>query len=375
MSEHIIIETVFYFFCSMVLFQILYSILIHSRLAWFSKANKYKNNDFKEVPVSIIIAARNESDNLFKNLPIILDQAYSEFEVIVVNNQSLDDSSWLLMAFCRQYKNLRVIEVKKNRHLRPGKKFPVSIGIKGAKYEHLLLIDADCKPNSKFWIKEMVGCMIQKNQVVLGYGPHIRTKQWWNKLFRFDTAWIAMNYFSFSLFGLPYMGVGRNLAYTKSAFNSVQGFKSHYSIISGDDDLFIQDVSKTSKISIQISENSHCYSPSAENLRNWIRQKKRHHSTSKKYNLFKKSLLGIYPLSLILVVVSFVYLCLVGYKTLVLVTILTGMITIKWIIQGKCLLKLKERSFIPYLPLWDLIYSLTIPFIYLFTIRKELNRW
>ncbi len=354
--------------------QLLYVSIIHLRLAWYSNSQ----NQFEiksDVPVSIIIAARNESENLFKNLPFILEQDYENFEVIVVNNQSLDDSNWLLRAFCRQYKHLRVIEIKKNKHLKPGKKFPITMGIKGAKYEHLLFTDADCKPSSNQWIKEMTRGFVNKNQVVLGYGPHSNNQSFVNRFFRFDTAWIAMNYFSFCLIKIPYMGVGRNMAYTKSAFHSVKGFKSHYSIVSGDDDLFIQEVSKKSKCTVQINKNTHCYSPSADSIKNWIRQKRRHHSTSKKYNLFKKTLLGIYPISLILMLICFVYLCLVGYNWFLTLVILTALIAIKWIIQGICLLKLEERKFIAFLPIWDFVYSLIMPFVFLITRRKEVQKW
>ena len=356
-----------------VVMQLIYVLFLQAKLAYYTSTEA--PNTEVEKPVSIVIAARNESDNLFKNLPLILEQKYKEFEVIVVNNQSIDDSNWLLMALCRQYKHLRVIEIRKNKHLKHGKKLPLSLGIKGAKYEHILLTDADCKPNSPYWIKHMVQHIQSKNHVVLGYGPHTKNSTLLNKLLRFDTIWIAVNYFSFCLSKIPYMGVGRNLAYTKSAFNSVHGFRSHSSILSGDDDLFIQEVSKKATFSIEINKNSHCSSPSAEDWQGWIRQKTRHHSTSKKYNVFKKSLLGIYPLSHLLVLITFVYLCFTGYKLIVASGILILLIGLKWFIQGKCLAKLGENSFIPFIPLWDICYSVLMPVLFLFTFRKNAQKW
>ena len=133
-----------------VLVQLFYIIGIHFRMAYFTPQKK-SSPTF--IPVSIIIAARNESDNLYENLPQILRQDYPEFEVIVVNNQSIDDSGWLLTAFSRQFPNLRVVELGRHRHLRPGKKLPITLAIKAAKYEHVLLTDAYCRPASNQWIK------------------------------------------------------------------------------------------------------------------------------------------------------------------------------------------------------------------------------
>ena len=362
-----------YAFFTSIVIQLIYTIVLHARLAFFKETTSEKNNE--EKPVSVVIAARNESDNLFKNLPQILEQSYKEFEVIVVNNQSTDDSNWLLMALCRQYKHLRVIEIRKNRHLKHGKKLPLSLGIKGAKYQHILLTDADCKPSSPHWIKQMTKHFKHKNHVILGYGPHEKTSTLLNKLLRFDTVWIAINYFSFCLAKIPYMGVGRNLAYTKSAFNSVHGFRSHYSIVSGDDDLFIQEVAKTSSFSIELNKNAHCQSSSAETWGAWVRQKTRHHSTSKKYNVFKKWLLGIYPFTHLLVLITFVYLCITGYKLIITAGVFMFILALKWIVQGRCLLKLGEKSFVPFIPIWDVLYAILMPVLFLFTFRKQTQKW
>lgn len=207
-------------------------------------------------PLSVILAARNESDNLYENLPIILEQDYPEFEVIIINNQSTDDSTYLLEAIAQQYSNLRVIEVMKNQHLKPGKKLSITLGVKGAKFEHLILTDADCRPASRNWLKSIAENFSNEKQIVLGYGPYKKEKGFLNRLIRFDTTWIGMNYFSMALAKLPYMGVGRNLAYTKTVFNSVSGFKSHYYLPSGDDDLFIQETAKNNNYTIAIKADS-----------------------------------------------------------------------------------------------------------------------
>ena len=183
--------------------------------------------------------------------------------------------------------------------MRAGKKFPITLAIKGAKYEHVLLTDADCKPSSHQWLRKMAGSFSTAKQIVIGYGPFTKQKGFLNKLIRFDAAWIGVNYLSMALSKLPYMGVGRNLGYTKTLFNSVSGFKSHYALPSGDDDLFIQQVAQKSNYTINIDPETFCFSPAAPTWKRWVRQKSRHYTTSNQYKVIKKLLLGIYPISLL----------------------------------------------------------------------------
>jgi len=371
--KQLIPNTIFIVFCSFVLIQFLYVFFIHRKLAFYKEQPIV--NDTKLPPVSIIIAARNESDNLYENLPSILSQNYPEYEVIVVNNQSVDDSGWLLTAFCQQFPNLRVVELGRNKHLRPGKKLPITLAIKAAKYEHFVLTDADCKPTSTNWLRLMASKFNDQKQIVIGYAPYTKAKGIINKIIRFDTAWIGVSYLSMALAKLPYMGVGRNIAYTKSVFNSVNGFKSHYSIPSGDDDLFIQEAAKKNNYTIQIDADSHCYSPAAPSWSRWVYQKSRHYSTSSRYKRFKKFLLGIYPLTLILMWISVIPLFFFKEMIFLSSCIFLVIILFKWWIQGRCLNQLKEHKFARFFPFWDLFYALLIPVLYYISERKKYYKW
>lgn len=363
----------FSFFALMAFLNVLYTFFIYGKLAFHK--DKPTLNDVSLPPVSIIIAARNESDNLYENLPFILQQNYPEFEVIVINHQSMDDSAYLLNAYTLQYPNLRVIEVARNHHLKPGKKLPITLGIKGAKYEHLLFTDADCKPASNLWIKSMASHFISEQELILGYGPITREKGFLNRIIRFDTTWIAITYFSMALAKLPYMGVGRNLAYTKNLFNTVHGFKSHYSLPSGDDDLFIQEAAKKRNYTINIDQNAFCYSEGSSSWKSWVRQKTRHYTTSSRYKVIKKAMLGIYPLTMLMLLFSFVILMINTDFRWLSLSVLLSTIIIKWWIQGRCFIKLKGNSFIKFLPLWDIFYTFLIPIIYFSSEKKVSNKW
>jgi glycosyltransferase involved in cell wall biosynthesis len=363
----------FFVFALIALIQLLFVIFIHGRLAFFK--DQVNDADKNLPPLSIIIIARNESDNLYEYLPSILDQNYPEFEVIVINHQSTDDSAFLLAAFAKQYNNLKIIEVAKSQHLKPGKKLAITVGIKGAKYEHILLTDADCKPNSSNWLNKMASKFLSGKEIVMGYSPYYKKRGFLNKTIRFDTAWIGINYLSMALARMPYMSVGRNLAYTKTVFKKVNGFKSHYAIPSGDDDLFIQEAAKKSNYCISIDEDSFTYSEPHSNWSGWIRQKSRHFSTSAHYNVFKKLMLGIYPLTMLILLISFVILMFDNEYRWITLSIFIFLIGIKWWIHGKCLLKLKEIGLLKFLPFWDIYYSILSPILFYTTEKKDANKW
>lgn len=375
LSQHLdngMILGLFVFFTGTIILQLYYVLFIFRGLAFYKSFPKRKT---PEIPVSIIIAARNESRSIQDNLRFILEQEYSNFEVIVVNNNSIDDSAQILSEIKKEFNVLQVVELNNPKHIRQGKKLPLTLGIKAAKNEHLLLTDADCRPQSKQWIKTMVKGFNHKQEIILGYGPNQKERGILNAIIRFDTAWIGINYFSFALSRQPYMGVGRNLAYTQKAYHSVDGFKSHYALSSGDDDLFIQEASKKSTVGIQIDRDSYCFSPAKTSWSAWINQKSRHYTTSTKYSFIKKLLLAIYPITLVTAWFSFVSLMIWGKAVFIYLLIMGLFYVIKWWIQGRCLIKLNERRFALFFPFWDLFYSFLSPLIYVLGKTKRNKNW
>lgn len=237
------------------------------------------------------------------------------------------------------------------------------------------MTDADCKPASPNWLREIGSTFSEKKKIVLGYGPYTTEKGFLNRVVRYDTAWIAVNYLSFALARMPYMGVGRNLAYTKSAFDQANGFKSHYAISSGDDDLFIQEAAKKRNYSIALSQDSYMYSPAEKTWAAWYRQKARHYTTSPNYQVIKKALLGIYPVTLLLMYISFITLLFnEDFRWLALI-IFGVILALKWWIQGKCFLRLKEKSFVAFFPFNDLLYAIGLPIMYYTGEAKTTNKW
>lgn len=89
----------------------------------------------KNIPISIIICAKNEADNLKKNLPLILDQEYSNFEIVLVNDSSSDDTLKVMKEFEANSNNIKVVDVKTNETFWGNKKYALTLGIKTSKYD------------------------------------------------------------------------------------------------------------------------------------------------------------------------------------------------------------------------------------------------
>lgn len=331
--------------------QLVYYWFIFSRLAFYN-ASKRPLSD-KQEPVSVVICAKNEYHNLVRFLPLILEQNYPEYEVIVVNDASDDDTFYLLREMRDKYSRLNVINIHQNLNFFVGKKFPLSIGIRSAKYETVLLTDADCFPSGPDWISSMQSVFTEKTRVVLGYGAYISQRGLLNKLIRFDTLHVAMQYMSLALAGLPYMGVGRNLAYHKELFFKVGGFMKHYKITSGDDDLFINEVAFGSNTRIQPATEAITFSKPKQSFASWFRQKKRHLTTGGSYRTPHKITLGLFSLSQLVFYSLLIVLAVLGVNWMLLLGIYVLRLISQTIIIKKCMTRLGEKNFLLLFPFFE----------------------
>ena len=291
-AQELITHFIFYTFCLVALIQIIYYLCFFRKLAYY-KAEEKKT--IHQHPVSIVICAKNEAANLAKNLPGVLFQNYrTTHEVIVVNDNSDDESKYIIDEYKKDFKNLSNVELVQEAKFIAGKKFPLSMGIKSSKHETLLLTDADCVPASENWISLMQNGYSEGIEIVLGYGSYNKLPGLLNKLIRFETFLTALQYFSYALAGLPYMGVGRNLSYKKDVFIRNKGFSSINHLQSGDDDLFINKVATKTNTAIVIDPEAHTLSDPKKTFKSWIRQKNRHYTTAAFYKPKHKFLLGTY---------------------------------------------------------------------------------
>jgi len=305
-------------------------------------------------PVSVIICARNEAENLRSFLPSVLEQDYPDYEVIVVNDCSEDGSDAILKDLSAKYGKLKISTIYKESSLRHSKKMALFLGIRAAGNELLLLTDADCRPVSKNWIKNIAGSFTANTSFVLAYGGYMNRKGLLNKYIRYDSMFIAMQYSGMALAGLPYMGVGRNLAYRKSTFLKNKGFGPHLNLQSGDDDLFVNLLAGKENTRVNLSPESFTRSVPPVTWKKLFRQKIRHMSTASSYRGLTKFLLMLEPLSRIMFYIIFIILIL-STRLYLPLGIAAGVIIIsKFIVFILVQKSLNEKDLLLFSPLFDI---------------------
>ncbi|WP_299891078.1 glycosyltransferase [uncultured Lacinutrix sp.] len=368
----IVLDVVFYSFVAVVCIQVIFYGSLFGSFAF--KASK--NNTPVNVPISIIVCAKNESENLKQFIPSILNQKYSKFEVVLINDASYDNTLEVMEAFANEHSNIKIVNVKNVESFWANKKYALTLGIKAASHDFLLFTDADCEPVSPNWITEMTSCFSEEKTIVLGYGAYNKIKNsLLNKLVRYETLLTAIQYFSFAKLGIPFMGVGRNLAYKRDEFFKTNGFINHIDIRSGDDDLFINEAANSINTSICFSKDSFTTSNPKTSFKDWFRQKRRHVSTANRYKFKHKALLALfYTTQLLFWAFSIVLLITMFYWKFVI-----GLIIVRFIIQflvfGFSAKKLDEMDVIfilPFLELFLIGFQLTI---FITNLISKPNHW
>jgi glycosyltransferase involved in cell wall biosynthesis len=279
-------------------------------------------------------------------------------EVILVNDNSADDTKYLIDELRRTFKNLIPVQLTQEAKMISGKKFPLSMGIKSSKYETLLLTDADCVPASENWMRLMQDGYGANTEIVLGYGAYHKTNSLLNKIIRFETFHSALQYLSYALAGIPYMGVGRNLSYKKEVFFRNKGFSSINQIPGGDDDLFINQVATNKNTSIVIDNDAHTLSTAKKTWGEWFVQKTRHYSTAKYYQRKHKFLLGLYSATQFLIY-PLVIIAAISYNWWLALSIFAVRLIVQAFIYFKTMKKLNEEDLFPlfiFFELWMCIY-------------------
>jgi cellulose synthase/poly-beta-1,6-N-acetylglucosamine synthase-like glycosyltransferase len=302
--ENLIFNIFFIVFLSSAAIQLFFYAFFYLKAGLYRKIPD--SHDHK--PVSIIICARNEEDNLRDFLTSVLEQDYPEFEVIVVNDCSEDNSYTVLGELLPRYPHLRICDLSRDPKFTHNKKFAQFIGIKAAKNEILLFTDADCHPETDKWVEGMASHFDEETDFVLGYGGYDTGKGILNRYIRYDAMMIALQYTGMALRGMPYMGVGRNLAYRRSVFFNNKGFGSHSHLVSGDDDLFVNKLARRQNTVVEIRSETHTRSVPPSSFAGLFRQKRRHLTTANYYKLRDRIILFTEPSTRTLFYLSFIVL-------------------------------------------------------------------
>jgi cellulose synthase/poly-beta-1,6-N-acetylglucosamine synthase-like glycosyltransferase len=283
---------------------LVYHLAMFARLAF----RKPQVEPDRERPISVVICARNEARTLEELLPVLMRQDHKEYEVVVVNDRS-DDDTWEILQWMKpQYPRLRPVNIQADEKFNYGKKIALGVGLRAAKYPDVLLTDADCVPPGPDWISTMASGFRNGRQIVIGHSPYAYQPGLGNILERYDGVSKAMQYMGFAMAGMPYMGVGRNLGYTSELFFNLKGPRRHSNLMSGDDDLFINEVARGRNTAVVADPRSFMATRPSPDLLAWVRRKRRHYTTAVHYRFGHQVLLMLLPLARMVFWAALVYL-------------------------------------------------------------------
>jgi glycosyltransferase involved in cell wall biosynthesis len=355
------------------------SILLFYYVSFFSRLYFYKPKQYapERLPkVSVVICAKNEEENLRQNLKVVLIQNYPDFEVIVVNDQSTDKTAEVVQHFCDRNENVRLINIKSDiTKPLPGKKFPLKVGVQAASNEIIVVTDADCKPANTLWLKHLVAEFLKETDFVLGYAPFYAEATFLNKLIRYDNVQTAMQYLSFAVAGIPYMGVGRNMAFKKSQYLEWNEKEKTKKILSGDDDLFINAKATKASTEIAINKYSFIYSAPKNTYSDWLNQKARHTETGFHYKFSHQFLLSLFALTNLLFY-AWPLMCMINLNIhYYILPLFTSMLFIKFMINARIASKLNNEDLIPYLILLDFLFALNLVVLFFKTLFSRTEKW
>ncbi len=359
-----------YIFVAVVFLNTAYFILF-SRFSFLKKPKPVTNELF---PVSIIVCAKNEAENLRNNIPLWLEQDYPNFELILIDDASSDDTREVIESFAKNNDKVHTVIIENNETFWSNKKYSMTLGIKRAIHKRMVFTDADCKPASKQWLKLMAAPLDKEKQLVLGYGAYEKKPGLLNALIRFETMITALQYFSYAEAGMPYMGVGRNLAYTGQLFYDNRGFMSHMNIPSGDDDLFVNESATAENTTICYDEAAFTYSVPKQSFKAWFQQKRRHITTSRYYKPKHRLLLGLYFIgNLLFWCIALLSLIFLDWKLPLAIIIFRFIL--QYIFVGNATHLLKEKSLLPYLPVLELFLVFLQLTIFISNKLAKPKRW
>lgn len=289
LKKSLTLELIVFLFFAVVLIQVVYFIVFISAFR-----RKTTHATTAAPPVSILVCAHDEEENLKELIPLLQQQNYPEFEIIIINDRSNDSTFDLLLAEGKKDSRVRMVNVERVPPHVNSKKYSLTLGIKAAKNDWILLTDADCRPDGPNWISTMSQAFHEKNQFVIGFSPFLRMPGFLNLFIRFEAIITALQYLGYGMMNKPYMGVGRNLAYRKSLFLAEKGFNNFMNVTGGDDDLFVNQHATRSNTDIVVGKDATIHTMAETTWGSFLKQKTRHLSVGKYYKFKNRFYLGTF---------------------------------------------------------------------------------
>lgn len=352
--------------------QLIYHWCVFSKLAFYKKKGKTKSDDQLE-PVSVVVCARDAYEYLQDLVPVLLTQDYPDYEIVIVNDCSEDETEEWLKDIERREPKIKPVQLRQHLNFFNGKKFPLSMGIKSAKNDLIVLTDVNCLPTNSQWLRSVVQSYGNNTEVVIGYSPYMNKKGVFNQIMRFDAVQYAMQYLSAALNKHPYMGIGTNLSYRKELFYRNKGFTSHYTTSVGDDDLFISQVAKGKNTEVLIDAENAILTTPPHKFGMWAHIKSSRYSTISQYDTKAKASSALFTWSHFLFYASFIALMLLkpafalSIGAVYYIPILVFFFLLRYgsqmIIYHGAMKRLGEKGLLPGLIVYDLFFAFLTPIL------------
>ena len=352
--------------------QLIYHWFVFSRLAFYKKKDHAKSDDQLE-PISVVVCARDAYEYLQDLVPALLTQDYPDYEIVIVNDCSEDETEEWLKDIERREPKIKPVQLRQHLNFFNGKKFPLSMGIKSAKNDLIVLTDVNCLPTNSQWLRSVVHSYGNNTEVVIGYSPYMNKKGVFNQIMRFDAVQYAMQYLSAALKKHPYMGIGTNLSYRKDLFYRHKGFTSHYTTSVGDDDLFISQVASKKNTEVLIDAENAILTTPPHKFGMWAHIKSSRYSTIPRYGTRAKASSALFTWSHFLFYASFIALLLLkpafilSIGAVFYIPILAFLFLLRYgtqmIIYHGATKRLGEKGLLPGLIVYDLIFAFLTPIL------------
>ena len=350
-----------------LIIQAVYYFTLYNRIYLRDKHAKQNGIPFtkEQPPVSVVISVRDDSEHLQECLTSILEQDYPLFEVIVINDGDNEESENIILPLENKYNNLYHSFVPNSSRYLSRKKLALTIGVKAAKYDWIVVTEPNCAPTSNQWLKCMARNFTSRTEVVLGYSRYLHDKSWTNRCIAFDNLFQSMRYLGMALAGKPYMGIGRNMAYRKELFFQQKGFSAHLNLQRGDDDLFINQIANGENTRVECCTEAIVQTSNIESCKNWCTEKMGYAQTARLLKGNQQLLLGGETASRLLFHVCWIAATVIavmnGHWLAAGIALFAGLA--KWIMQG-CVLNLtakvlnESRRYYLTLPVMDFLQPL-----------------
>ena len=335
-------------------------------------------------PISVVIATRNEHDQLRQNLPFFLNQNYANFEVVVVIDDSDKDLVYIINEFEKLHSNLKVVSFEWGRNFFVSRKFAESVGIKSATHDRILLSHISTRPASPNWISQMSKTLSDNKKIVIGYHTLASKISLLNAFVRFDTFSYTLRYLRAAISGRPFTANSRNLAFDRGLFYETKAIAKFYNVNTGDEDMFVNKAATGTNTTIEIHPSAFVKGQETTSFGEWFAKRVRHRVLVREFKTFNRLGFLIHDLSMALfyavlfAILSCFFLPKVSffYVPFELLTAACGIIVLKfsiqWIVFKRMMSTFKERGFLLLIPLFDLMKLVILPvliFVGLFTKR------